>query len=129
MNVPHRLMAGMMLATWFLSMWISNTATTAMMIPITEAILLQLKGTRRPESSEYSCKQFLIYLIDYNIIVLSTTSSYYSDFFKSSFTYCPQKNQRFMKKSKNPKKTTTLDFRACVKECLCASATPLILEV
>ncbi|XP_070204814.1 solute carrier family 13 member 2-like isoform X2 [Littorina saxatilis] len=42
---PRWLMLGMMLATWFLSMWISNTATTAMMIPITEAVLQQLKGT------------------------------------------------------------------------------------
>ncbi|XP_059166025.1 Na(+)/citrate cotransporter-like [Physella acuta] len=42
---PRWLMLGMMLATWFLSMWISNTATTAMMIPITEAVLVQLKGT------------------------------------------------------------------------------------
>ncbi|KAI8739249.1 solute carrier family 13 member 5 [Biomphalaria glabrata] len=42
---PRWLMLGMMLATWFLSMWISNTATTAMMIPIAEAILVQLKGT------------------------------------------------------------------------------------
>ncbi|XP_025091733.1 solute carrier family 13 member 5-like isoform X2 [Pomacea canaliculata] len=40
---PRWLMLGLMLATWFLSMWISNTATTAMMIPITEAILQQLK--------------------------------------------------------------------------------------
>ncbi|KAK7471713.1 hypothetical protein BaRGS_00035645 [Batillaria attramentaria] len=42
---PRWLMLGLMLATWFLSMWISNTATTAMMIPITEAILQQLKAT------------------------------------------------------------------------------------
>ncbi|CAL1541198.1 unnamed protein product, partial [Lymnaea stagnalis] len=40
-------MLGMMLATWFLSMWISNTATTAMMIPIAEAVLVQLKGTSK----------------------------------------------------------------------------------
>ena len=33
----------MMLPTWFLSMWISNTATTAMMVPIANAILLQLR--------------------------------------------------------------------------------------
>ncbi|XP_025089144.1 solute carrier family 13 member 2-like isoform X1 [Pomacea canaliculata] len=44
---PRWLMLGMMLATWFLSMWISNTATTAMMIPITEAILQQLKTTTK----------------------------------------------------------------------------------
>ncbi|KAK6183729.1 hypothetical protein SNE40_002471 [Patella caerulea] len=42
---PRWLMLGLMLSTWFLSMWISNSATTAMMIPIAEAILIQLKGT------------------------------------------------------------------------------------
>ena len=40
-----RLMLGLMLPTWFLSMWISNTATTAMMVPIANAILLQLRDT------------------------------------------------------------------------------------
>ncbi|XP_046569935.1 solute carrier family 13 member 5-like [Haliotis rubra] len=43
---PRWLMLGLMIATWFLSMWISNTATTAMMIPIANAILIQLKDTR-----------------------------------------------------------------------------------
>ncbi|XP_066295580.1 solute carrier family 13 member 2-like [Branchiostoma lanceolatum] len=36
---PKRLMFGMMSATAFLSMWISNTATTAMMIPTAENII------------------------------------------------------------------------------------------
>jgi len=40
---PMRLMLGFMLATWFLSMWISNTATTMMMVPMALAIVLQLK--------------------------------------------------------------------------------------
>ncbi|XP_068207725.1 Na(+)/citrate cotransporter-like [Palaemon carinicauda] len=39
---PARLMAGFMLVTTFLSMWISNTATTAMMVPIVNAILDEL---------------------------------------------------------------------------------------
>lgn len=41
-----RLMLGIMLPTWFLSMWMSNTATTAMMIPILNAILAQIKEVR-----------------------------------------------------------------------------------
>lgn len=39
---PRRLMLGFMMCTMFLSMWISNTATTAMMVPITEAIVAEL---------------------------------------------------------------------------------------
>ena len=33
-----------MLTTSFLSMWISNTATTAMMVPIVEAVLGEIKN-------------------------------------------------------------------------------------
>lgn len=39
----HRLLMGVMIVTAFLSMWISNSASTAMMLPITNAILEQLK--------------------------------------------------------------------------------------
>nr|XP_045591459.1 solute carrier family 13 member 5-like [Procambarus clarkii] len=46
---PRRLMAGFMLTTMFLSMWISNTATTAMMVPIVDAILVELYAGQTDE--------------------------------------------------------------------------------
>uniref|UniRef100_A0A8C5L0L3 Solute carrier family 13 (sodium-dependent citrate transporter), member 5 n=1 Tax=Jaculus jaculus TaxID=51337 RepID=A0A8C5L0L3_JACJA len=42
---PARLMLGFMSVTAFLSMWISNTATTAMMVPIVEAMMQQMEAT------------------------------------------------------------------------------------
>ena len=41
---PRLLMLGFMIPTAFLSMWISNTATTVMMIPILKAVLLEIGG-------------------------------------------------------------------------------------
>jgi sodium-dependent dicarboxylate transporter 2/3/5 len=36
---PHRIVLGLMLSTGFLSMWVSNTATTLMMLPIGMSVL------------------------------------------------------------------------------------------
>ena len=44
---PRLVLLGFMLPTAFLSMWISNTASTAMMIPILEAVLVELGAEHR----------------------------------------------------------------------------------
>ncbi|XP_073931011.1 Na(+)/dicarboxylate cotransporter 3 isoform X3 [Castor canadensis] len=52
---PARLILGMMVTTSFLSMWLSNTASTAMMLPIANAILKSLfdhKETRKDLSQQ-----------------------------------------------------------------------------
>ena len=48
---PHALMAGFQICTWFLSMWISNTATTAMVMPIAESVfqVIEAQEKRRYE--------------------------------------------------------------------------------
>jgi solute carrier family 13 (sodium-dependent dicarboxylate transporter), member 2/3/5 len=42
---PPRLLLGFMVASSFLSLWISNTATTMMMLPIAMAVVLQMSDT------------------------------------------------------------------------------------
>ncbi len=54
---PRRLVLGMMVATCFLSMWISNTATTLIMLPIGMAILVEAAtagGTSVADDKELS---------------------------------------------------------------------------
>ncbi|KAL3307983.1 hypothetical protein Ciccas_013492 [Cichlidogyrus casuarinus] len=46
------MLLGFMLPTWFLSMWISNTATTVMMITIAESILSCLENPGEDSESE-----------------------------------------------------------------------------
>ncbi|MGQ4878630.1 SLC13 family permease [Billgrantia sp. LNSP4103-1] len=48
---PRRIVLGMMLATGFLSMWVSNTATTLMMLPIGLSVL-RLVAERSGETTE-----------------------------------------------------------------------------
>lgn len=48
------LMLGFMITTMFLSMWISNTATTAMMVPIVDAVMDELKKHAKNEKNSQS---------------------------------------------------------------------------
>ena len=49
-----KIILGFMLATAFLSMWISNTATTVMMLPMGMAIISQLKSNKSVARSDVS---------------------------------------------------------------------------
>ena len=46
---PRRIVLGFMLATAFVSLWISNTATTVMMFPIGMAVLLKMGEQMGPD--------------------------------------------------------------------------------
>ncbi|CAG5120455.1 unnamed protein product, partial [Candidula unifasciata] len=48
------LLLGMSLVTWFLSMWISNTATTAMMMTTAQALLQQFRDFKDVHSANGS---------------------------------------------------------------------------
>ncbi|KPK85636.1 MAG: sodium:dicarboxylate symporter [Bacteroides sp. SM23_62_1] len=57
---PGRILLGFMFATLFLSMWISNTATTMMMIPIVMSIIASLEENLNQKSvRHYSTGLFL----------------------------------------------------------------------
>ena len=47
-----------MLPTWFLSMWISNTATTAMMMPIAMEVIEKLKEANNRKADEEDTSNF-----------------------------------------------------------------------
>jgi sodium-dependent dicarboxylate transporter 2/3/5 len=49
-NSPAKIMLGFMLGTAFLSMWISNTATTMLMVPILMSIIIKLEEANKKEN-------------------------------------------------------------------------------
>lgn len=59
-SAPKSIIWGFMVATAFLSMWISNTATTIMMVPIGIAIVLQLELGQPPSSDNKFAKALLL---------------------------------------------------------------------
>ncbi len=54
---PRRMILGFMLATAFLSMWISNTATAMMMLPIGLAVTGQFSRMQDDRQSDDECRQ------------------------------------------------------------------------
>jgi sodium-dependent dicarboxylate transporter 2/3/5 len=54
-----RLVLGFMVATGFLSMWVSNTATAIMMLPIATAVVSHLKRGGLPKDSRFPTVLFL----------------------------------------------------------------------
>lgn len=52
-NTPAKLMLGFMLGTAFLSMWISNTATTMLMVPILMSIIIKLEEVNSKKSIQH----------------------------------------------------------------------------
>jgi di/tricarboxylate transporter len=63
-NIISRLLLGFMVTTMTLSMWISNTATTAMMTPIVKAVLDELKQVSKNTAAIPFCEILLsIYTI------------------------------------------------------------------
>ncbi|XP_023611951.1 solute carrier family 13 member 3 isoform X3 [Myotis lucifugus] len=54
---PVWLIFGMMVSTAFLSMWLSNTASTAMMLPIASAILKNLFGEEEENTAKTSLRR------------------------------------------------------------------------
>ena len=64
-NSPARIMLGFMLATSFLSMWISNTATTMLMVPILMSIILKFEEIN-PDNGTKSFATGLLLAVAYS---------------------------------------------------------------
>lgn len=69
---PHRIVLGMMVATGFLSMWVSNTATTLMMLPIGFSVLALVSGKGMSGRSAEDDKQLLTSGLDPNVAAFGT---------------------------------------------------------
>jgi sodium-dependent dicarboxylate transporter 2/3/5 len=66
---PSRVTLGFMTATWFLSMWISNTATTVMMVSIGLAIISNFNNINMKEESKQAFATCLMLSIAYSATV------------------------------------------------------------
>ena len=82
---PRRLLAGTLIATAFVSMWLSNTATAVMMMPIGMALLAQLEAAGGRRLSHYGAAIMLSIAYGANVGGIGTkigtgTNSIFSGF-------------------------------------------------
>uniref|UniRef100_A0A8C7F2A7 Solute carrier family 13 member 4 n=1 Tax=Oncorhynchus kisutch TaxID=8019 RepID=A0A8C7F2A7_ONCKI len=105
---PGMLVLGFMCCTVFLSMWLSNTSTTAMVMPIAEAVLQQLISTGVADTQEDS------------ETVEATEDGCLSGMTSPSLPFGKQNKQK-EKESKNSRYPTKRDHMIC--KCLSLSIT------
>jgi solute carrier family 13 (sodium-dependent dicarboxylate transporter), member 2/3/5 len=65
---PDRIVGGLMGATAFLSMWVSNTATAAMMVPIAQSVIVlyripQAQGSASSDADERAHRNFALAIL------------------------------------------------------------------
>ncbi|XP_061189812.1 Na(+)/citrate cotransporter-like isoform X2 [Saccostrea echinata] len=129
---PNLLMLGLMLPTWFLSMWISNTAAAAMMIPIVAAVTSQVKSASKADFAADNPD---------DMYLLATKSDGISDIQKgegailTSITLksddkeqeikvndnCPSRNENIMESNRAKKTTSTDDHTSRLSKALALS--------
>ena len=78
------LLLGFMIPTAFCSMWISNTATTAMMIPIIEAVLSEIEHKNEGLNDNQSYGTFEEANKETSIAIGSTTGSHCKELSKAN---------------------------------------------
>uniref|UniRef100_A0A8C7I8N0 Solute carrier family 13 member 4 n=1 Tax=Oncorhynchus kisutch TaxID=8019 RepID=A0A8C7I8N0_ONCKI len=127
---PGMLVLGFMCCTVFLSMWLSNTSTTAMVMPIAEAVLQQLISTGVADTQEDSeTEEPRANRTMYQILVLSTAHVFSSPTnsdslylllspFQTAISIPEPKKE---KESKNSRYPTKRDHMIC--KCLSLSIT------
>lgn len=91
-----RVLLGFMLPTWFLSMWLSNTATTGMMIPVAEQVIEQMEENcrrRYPETAAAYAQrgqllQYYIQLYRYHSVIIPRKTTLLASMSVLFHSYC-----------------------------------------
>ncbi|XP_069169486.1 Na(+)/citrate cotransporter isoform X2 [Procambarus clarkii] len=95
---PRLLMAGFMITTTFLSMWISNTAAAAMIVPIVDAVVLELakmkmiEARRKQEGMEPTLQEVTVSLPKQSCLKLCDSDATFTDIIYKDGT--PQLDQK-----------------------------------